>query len=168
MFYPHLAEIDIERDEPAIDPKREARIVSHRNAILAEQIVTKDLIRKRKKTSKVSEKVRALLEFDERFKSARHFMELWNFWREFYFDVGPIHPKNKSQLTCIEKIIEMAGDKKMNLSVLIGATHKAYVWRKVRPGFSETLSKGADHYENYSDQVSADLDRREYEEGALS
>jgi len=167
MFFSHLAEIEIERDEPDIDPIKESKIILRRNALLAEKIVARNLLKPRKKNPKVSEKIRALLEFDQRLDSARVFVETWNYWRDFYFDVGPMSPKNKGQLTCIEKIIEMSQENNINLSILIGATHKAYVWRKIRPGFSEALSKGLEHYENLYDDVVSDLDKQEYEMGAL-
>ena len=106
MFYPHLSEITIARDEPNVDPKRELKLIQRRNSLMAAKVVTNHLL-KNPKASKVSrKKLSDKIEFDERLATTKSFMETWNKWRDFYFDAKPMKVKNKSQLTCIEKIIE--------------------------------------------------------------
>jgi hypothetical protein len=125
------------------------------------------MLKTQKKSPKVSEKIRALVEFDQRFKSAKEFLQMSNYWRNFYLDATPIYPKPKGQLTCIENIIEMAYESHLNLNILIGVTHKAFIKRRFNPNFTEVLARGIDYYESLYDQVVADTDRAEYEEEAL-
>jgi len=166
-FFPHLAEIGIERDEPDVDADAEAKIIRRKNSLLAEQIVARDMIKNRKKNPKASERIRARLEFDERLQSAKKFVDLWNYWRMFYLDAGPIYPKSKGQLTCIENIIEMAEKNGLSLSMLIATTHKAFCWRRFNPGFTDVLSRGLEYYDTLIDDVAADIDRSDYELRAL-
>jgi len=163
MFYPHLSEITIARDEPNIDPKKELKVIQRRNSLVASKVVTKDLLKNPKASKSSRKKLRDGIEFDERLSTTKKFMELWNKWRSFYFDAKPVRVKNKGQLTCIEKIIELARENEMNLSILIASTHKAFTRRKVMPGFTMTLAYGIEHYEQYANAVVDDIDKSESE-----
>jgi len=158
MFYPHLAEIKITRDEP--NSVGVVKSVSN----FATDIVTRDLLKNPKKKSDYKKKLARLLEYDQRYATAKKFMEQWNEWRDFYLDVGPIKPKTRGQLTSIENIIEMAKENDLNLNLLIATTHRAYKRRKFRPGFSAVIADGIDNYELHHDKVIADVERAEREE----
>ena len=167
MFYPHYAQMFIERDEPELDVGSQKAIVRKRFAALAERIVIKDDLKKVKKKNIVYKKIRDLHETDVRERSIEDFLEIWNRWRRFYFDVKDMKAKTKTQITTIENIIEMPEQNKLNLNMLIATTHKAYEKRRFRPNFNAVLSYGLEYYEEFYEEIMADIDRRNYEDEAL-
>lgn len=112
---------------------------------------------------KAEEKIRQLIEFDERMRNVKEFMNEWNRWRKFYFDLPPTMPKNKAHMTIIENSLTFATENNLNLPILLGTIHKAYQKRKFMPAYTEICAHGLAHYARYSDDVVADLDRAEYE-----
>lgn len=99
-------------------------------------------------------------------RTVKDFMVQWNYWREFYFDLGPIQPKTKAQLTVIEDAIEFANKNDLKLPILIGAVHKAYLKRNFRPSYNVIVAYGLEYYDRYYDDIISDLDRKEYEDAA--
>jgi len=167
MFFPHLAEIKLVRDEPTIILSKRIELAKRRNAVLAERIVVGDYLKSPKKNKDSTERIRKLIEFDQRFDSTRSFMGIWNNWRYFYFERSPIMPKNKGQLTCIENILDLVKENDMDLNIFVGTVHCAHLKRRFMPGFSTALAYGTDCYEKMYGKVMSDLDRVEYESGAL-
>ena len=97
-------------------------------------------------------------------RTVKDFMVQWNYWREFYLDLGPIQPKTKAQLTVIEDAIEFANKNDLKLPILIGAVHKAYLKRNFRPSYNVIVAYGLKWYEQFYEDILSDLDRAEYEE----
>ena len=165
MFFPHLSSIQCSRDEP-INKISDKRILELRRkyAELATKIVYEDWL---KEPQKKPQKLKELIEFDQRIRTTESFMNVWNFWRNFYFDLTPITPKNKSQLTCIENIIDMTKKEKLDLNMLIATVHKAHSFSKFMPSFQKVLFKGIEYYEQFYDVVVEDVNRQHYEEESL-
>ena len=171
MFAPHLAKISVNRSDPGqlFDADNASKQLARRFADLAEKIVQKDVLATPptpKARRDADKKIRKMIETEERFKSVKGFMIEWNRWRAFYYDLGEIQPKNRGQLTSIEKAIAFCNTEDYNLTMMIGCIHKAYSWRTVRPSYSNIVSYGTDHYAKFYDEVLADIDRAEYQERA--
>jgi predicted HTH transcriptional regulator len=167
MFYPHYSEIEITRAEPEnVDGELED-IVKERISFIAERVVTSSFLKGKKIKKQTQNKIRKLEERDARKKSLESFMERWNYWRRFYFDIGPNTLKTTSQMGAVENIIKMAKENNLNLDMLIASVHKGYAWGKLRPTFTTVLSKGVDLYDQYYEDVLADIDNRSYEDEAI-
>lgn len=171
MFVPHLSQIRIDRKEPSKDfnPTTAHIKVARSLSDLARRIVLKEGLKKKKdpvRQNKALQKVRKLVEFDERHKLTKVFMSAWNHWRLFYFDLAPIEPKTSGQLTVIESCIDYAKERSMDLNILIACIHRAYQKRKFRPNFDEIIKRGEDHYSLYED-VMSDIEREEYERKSM-
>lgn len=168
MFFPHFASINTKRQAPGVVTNRMSAKLRERNEDFVTGIVMNSWLRgdfaKSKKS--VEKKISDISEIEIRSESARDFMEKWNFWRKFYFDLSPISPKTKSQLTQIEKIVLLSKSEDLRLTMLIGTVHKAFVWRKVNPGFQDILFKGLEYYERFHDIVISDIDSSNYMENA--
>lgn len=135
---------------------------------LSREIILREAVKKKnpERANKAHEKVRKMFEFDERMKTHRSFMKAWNHWRGFYLELGPIEPKTSGQLTIIEKCIDFAKTRGMDLNMLIACVHKAFAKRKFRPSFQEIIARGEDHWGLYDD-VMADLEKDEYERKSM-
>lgn len=136
---------------------------------LALRIVLRDKLTKKvdpKRSKKAHEKIKRMVEFDERNKFVRLFITAWNHWRRFYFDLGPIEVKTSGQLTMIENAITYATERNMDMNILIACVHRAYQKRKFRPSFDEINRRGEEHYQLYDD-VMADIEKEEYERKSL-
>lgn len=168
MFFPHFASIEVIRQEPLKIHEDAIEKILMRNEDIASRIVIESYLRgdSAKPEKEIRKKINNQNEIEIRIEFTRNFMILWNHWRNFYFDAPPVQPKNRGQLTQIENIIQLAEEKEIKLTLLIGSTHKAFVWRKVRPSFPEVISKGIEHYNNHSEEVIIDLDRLNYREKA--
>ncbi len=168
MFSPHLAQVRVEREEPReIDLEKAALEVKKRNAKLAEKIVVEGWLKRPKPKKSGVKKLRRQIEFEERVKQHEHFMVLWNKWRDFYFDLPPMKIKSAGQLTAIENIKKMAEQEGIPLTMLLGCAHKAYVWKKRNPNFTNVVFDGLDMYERFYEAVSQDIDRQAYMEDSL-
>lgn len=99
-------------------------------------------------------------------KTIQSFLVLWNEWREHYFDLGPVSPKNRGQLTAIENAIEFCNENNMNLSVLIGCVHRAYLKRTFRPNYTAVVLYGAELYDRFASKVEADMAKENQEEAS--
>lgn len=164
MFYPNYAEIGIIRSEPqTVDEE----VVRKKISYIAERVVTKSFLKGKTIKKKTVKKIRRLEQTDERRKSLQPFMAKWNYWRQFYFDVGPNKLKTPSQMGAVENIIEMSKENNLNLDVLLACVHKAYCWGKLRPTFTTVLSRGIEFYERHYEDVLADIDKQNYEDEAL-
>lgn len=169
MFSSHLATFNINRSEPDSINSKDCEYVKIKFSKLAEQIVLKSILKAPKdpRSKKALEKkIKGKIEFEERFKSVKSFMELWNKWRLFYFDLDPIEPKNSHQLTAIENAIEFAKDNDLDMNMLIGCVHCAFRKRRFKPNFTNLYDKGIDLYEKFYDKVLGDLDRDEYHDSS--
>jgi len=126
-----------------------------------EKIISRDCIRTHNETRKTKKKIENLIEFDERMKLVKDFMETWNYWRQFYLDLPATKPKTKGQLTCIENILDLVKEENVNLRMLIAATHKAYSLykRKYNPTYATVLHSGLDFYDKYYDDILIDIDK---------
>lgn len=144
--------------------------MARRFAALAKQIVLRDAITKPKdnqKRKKAHEKIRKLVEFDERKKHVSDFLVMWNRWRDFYFQLPPVDVKTPGQVTTIENAIDFAKENNMDLNLLIACVHRAYSKRlKLKPGFSEIISRGIEHWQLYDDVI-ADIEKEEFERKSL-
>lgn len=112
-------------------------------------------------------RIRKQIEFEQRVKSVQFFLDLWNEWREFYFDLPKITVKTTSQLTTIENCIAHAKDTGLHLGMLLGCIHRAYVGRKFKPNFNIILTHGEDIYEEQYDKLEADISEKSYAESAM-
>ena len=165
MFSPHLSQIEIYRREPRLLNFRMLEDCIMRRSIKeVEKIISKDSIKTHGDTKKTQKKIKNLIEIDERLRTVKRFMRVWNYWREFYFNLPEINPKTKGQLTCIENILELSKKERLNLNMLI-ATHKAYAIRRssYMPTYSTVLAQWEDFYEKFYDSVLVDIDREDYE-----
>lgn len=169
MFFPHLASIEIGREEPSadFDVRRAKEIIRRRNSELAEKIVLKDLLKAPKASKKTDEKLRKMIEFDKRLDSTKRFMEKWNYWRYFYFNLAPIYPKNSVHLTCIENIIDISRENNIDLNLLIATVHRAFLTRKFKPSFQIVIAHGLEFYETFYDDVVCDVEKKEYERESI-
>lgn len=80
-----------------------------------------------------------------------------------YLNAAPITPKNKAQLTSIERAIEFAKERDLDLNILIAVVHRSSKKRKFRPHFNMIEQHGEELYERFYDEVIADIDRWQYE-----
>lgn len=108
-----------------------------------------------------------MVETEERFKSVRGFMILWNKWRAFYFGLPDIQPKTRGQLTSIENAIEFCNENELSITMMIACVHKAFEKRRLRPSYSVIVSQGEEIYNVFYDLVIADIDRNDYVERAM-
>jgi hypothetical protein len=144
--------------------------VARRFAELAVSIVTKSILKAPVdpgKKSKAEIKIRKAVEFDERLKHVKSFMEQWNRWREFYLELPPVHLKNSGQITTIEKAIDFCEAHGFRLTMMIAVIHKAHQKRTMRPNFNSIVLYGEEHYAGMYDDVIADVDRADHERKSL-
>jgi hypothetical protein len=111
-----------------------------------------------------SKRIEDLIEDEARRKSIVGFMEEWNKWRDFYFDLPPMEPKTKGQLTAIENAIQFADQHQFRISLLIACVMRAYKGSSFRPNFHAIVRRGEELYEMNYDLVLADVDRDDYEQ----
>lgn len=166
MQAPHLVFISIERDEPGNEfiIERAEQKVKDKFSRIAARIVEKDLLNRpltKGRAKKLKEKIEKEIETEERMKSVKGFMSLWNHWRDFYYNLPPMRVKTRGQLTSIENAIEFCNDEEFELSLMIACLHKAYMKRTMRPSYSNIVSYGADLYDRFYDSVMADIDRED-------
>jgi len=162
----HLMQIEITRREPgnSFDAEKAARELASRFSCLAKKIVVQNILIKpvAKKNKKVETKVESLIEHDERLRSVRGFLECWNKWREFYFDLSPIKVKTKGQLTVIEGAIQYMEENEYNMHMMIACIHKGFQRRSFRPSFNTITLYGEELYDQFISQVHSDVERREH------
>ncbi len=162
MFVSHLAVVDIKRIEPSnLDLDGIVNKVLLERESLAERIIISSWVNgdNRKAKKVISKKISEIDSLIERKQFVSQFMEIWNYWRMFYFDLNPIRPKTKSQLTQIENAVNLVKEKDLQLNLVIACTHKAFVWRKVNPAFHNLINAGLEKYDQYIDDVMVDIDR---------
>jgi hypothetical protein len=143
--------------------------VARRFGVLAQKIVLKDQIKKKvdpKRSKKAHDKIKKMVEFDERLKFTREFLKAWNHWRKFYFELPPVEVKTSGQLTAIENCIDFAKERNMDMNILIACVHRAHQKRRFKPGFDEIVKRGEDHYQMYDD-VMADIEKEEFERKSM-
>ena len=169
-FSPHLSVISMQRSEPTnLDFETQTKKLTKKFSDLAEKIVLTSYLKAEDLTDRkqqAEEKIKGMIEFDERLKSVKKFLEQWNSFRHFYFGLDELVPKNKNQLTMIENAIAYANKNDLKIPMLVACVHKAFVKRKFMPGFQEILFRGVEHYERYYDGVMADIGKASYEENA--
>lgn len=171
MFSPHLASIRVDRAEPSknFDAEKSHLEVARRFDALAQKIVLRDNLKKRvdpKRSKKAHEKIKKMVETDERMKFTKNFLKTWNHWREFYFQLPAIEVKTSGQVTLIENAIDFAKEKEMDLNILIACVHRAYQKRKFKPSFQEIITRGEEHYQLYDDVI-ADIEKSEWESKSM-
>lgn len=169
---PHLAQVEIARREPDadFDAEKAHEILVERFARVAERIVAKGLLHKtptQKEVKLTASRIRKQIEFEARIKSVQFFLDLWNEWREFYFDLPPMTLKNAGQITTVENCIVHAKRHGLHLGMLLGCIHRAYVGRKIRPHFNVILTHGEEIYEEQYDKLEADISERSYLESSM-
>lgn len=169
MFYPHRATILTRRAEPTdLDVAQATAHVRRRHAALAERLVLRDLLQPRKVKAKTLRRISRQLQEVARRQDVQDFMAIWNHWRAFYFNLPPIQPKTGGQLTQIEALLAQADGDERHLRMLVAATHRAFVWRKVNPGFGDALLRGEEFVQRHAHEVVADVDQRAYRAAALT
>jgi len=163
MFYPNCSEIEISRDEPTC-----ISIVSHTN--LANEIVTKNLLKPSAPKKDLKEKILKEKEFTRRYYTQEvvEFVTIWNYWRDFYYQARSVKPKTKTQLTCIENILQYVEDNEMNLKIYLGTIHRGYLYRKHNPDFCTAWTYGADFYDKFYDEVVDDIMKSKYERESMN
>ena len=169
MFYPHFSDYTVRRTEPqGLNIEVATAAAKKRNMRVAERMLYRSMMGKKKSREKdIHKKIQKGNEFDERLKTTAEFMVIWNRWRAFYLDLGPIQPKMSAQLTAIESALDIAKSNSFNLSVFIAAIHREFKRRKVNPGFNDLVRYGEEHYHKHYSGVVADLDDLEYQEEAM-
>lgn len=169
MHFSHLADATLKRQEPHnFDLDKARRKTQLRNERIAEHVVRKMALDGGFKISEkqVQKEIKKKTEIEIRSTAVIQFMDMWNHWRQFYFDLPPIRPKTKAQLTSIENAIQIVDENEINLTIFIACTHKAFVWRKVNPGFHDLIGRGLDYFEQHMDSVLTDIDHAAYMEDA--
>jgi hypothetical protein len=169
MFNPHLADISVARQEPGsdFDAKKAHREVLRQFALIAERAVTKDLLqapKTKEQKKRAAKRIDDQIENEARRGAVAGFLDEWNRWRKFYFDLDPMEPKSKGQLTRIESAIQFCNEHKYHLPMLIACVMKSYEGGPFRPNFDAIVKRGEELYERNYDAVMADVDRAEYEE----
>jgi len=168
MFAPHTAKTYIKRCEPRgignLGSAQEA--VALRNRRIAEKVVTGSLLKSKPKSeSKSLKRILREWETDERLKKLKPFVEYWNKWAQYYRDFdNNWWPKNRSQISCMERIIEVADEKGVHLDTFLGCTWKATEKRRHAPTVQLCLSNGIEFYDRFIGDLEFDLDQDEYEE----
>lgn len=167
MFVPGTACIRVKRKEPEIRSLAHAReIAKRRNSLVAEKAITIARLNK-KPNAKSRERIAKAWEKDKRLDYVQPFIIEFNRWREFYMeDTSEWLPKNSSQITCIENIIELCQEKNIDIGLLIGCSFKSLAWKPAAPLVTQILSRGLENYERYIDDVLCDLDERQNMEDA--
>lgn len=170
MFNAYYSQIEIKRQEPEnLDVEKSTKEIKVMFERMADHIVSKSLLvapKDDRKKKGIETKIRKMIETEQRLKSVKGFVELWNRWREYYFSLPPIFPKNNSQIGAIEGAIKFANDHDMNLSILIACIHHAYLKRTIRPNYTSVIAYGEEWYEKFYDKVVADVSRSDYIERA--
>lgn len=171
MFAAHLSSISINRIEPnqkfdfALAEKKLNKYFERS----AERIVLADVIKNPAKSVNKEKRIKAIeesIEKDERFKTIKSFMESWNFWREFYFQLPPIQPKQKGQITAIENAIEFCETNEYDLHMMIGCIHFANLKKKFMPAYSAITTYGEEIYK-FHDRVLSDIDKADYQRSSM-
>jgi hypothetical protein len=138
--------------------------VARRFSRIAETVVQKSLLKAATSTTRknAENKIRDMIETEERLRSVKAFLELWNKWRYFYFGLEAITPRTKGQLTMIESAIEFCSTHDFNLNMMIACVHKAYEKRNLKPNFNAISTYGEEFYDKFYDQVMNDIDEVDY------
>ncbi len=173
MFATHTAILSMARSEPKanFDIEKREKDLSLFFGKLAEQIVLKNVLENKTKSNnkeKALKKLRAKIETDERLKTIKGFMESWNYWRDFYFQLGPIEPKNSQSVSMIENAIQFCMENEYDLHMMIGCIHRASLKRLNRPPFSNIQAYGAEYYEKFYNHVIEDLDKADYQTTSMT
>lgn len=123
---------------------------------LAERIVFLDL-KSETKTDKektvFKKKLKAQVEKEERIKNIEFFMNNWNKWRLYFYDLGEIQPKTKSQVTQIENIINWAEENRIDIDMLCAVVHRAHIKKSFRPSFSTVIAYGQEWLEKFQEEI---------------
>jgi hypothetical protein len=155
MFFPHTSEIEIRRVDTEVITKEVMMHVQKRNHEIARRVVLKDLLRKPRSNARAI----AVNERDVRMIAAQPFISEWNTQQRRYSDRHhEWKPKNKSQLSCIEKILTMCEENDLRLNILLASCFIAFSRRKYPLSLQIVISYGLEYYTAYSEQVFADMD----------
>jgi hypothetical protein len=155
MFFPHTSEVEIRRVDTEIITKEVMMHVQRRNHEIARRVVLKDLLRKPKSNTRAI----AVNERDVRMIAAQPFIAEWNAQQKKYSDrYRDWKPKNKTQLSCIEKILNMCEENDLQLNILLASCFIAYAKRRYPLTPQIVISYGPEYYAAHSDQVFADMD----------
>ena len=169
MFAPHKAKIKVRRRQPTIEEvERAKKILKRRIERLATAAVEKDKIsveKTRSTIAKVEKAVQKKIEFDDRKEALRNFIESFNKWRN-YFVPDREHawrPKTLGQLRMIERVVDVVQENDLNQDLFVACSFKAVEkWKFKVPAFNQMLTKGAEWYEIYCEDVLATIDAEEY------
>lgn len=105
-------------------------------------------------------------EFEIRVKEIKPFVDSWNRWRGFYFDIpNPVVIKTPSQLSMAENALKFLKENNRNPDIAIACLFKLYKMRKYKllPNFS-ALKTMPDIYEELYDGALADIEEMIYKE----
>lgn len=166
-----MSSISIKRVEPdsSYDFVKRTENLNRYFARQAESIVLADVMKNPVKSENKEKRIKELanlIETDERMKTIKSFMESWNIWRDFYFQLGPIQPKQKGQITAIENAIQFCEENQYDLHMMIGCLHFANLKKKFMPTYSAITTYGEEVYKYY-DNVLADLDKSDYQSSSM-
>lgn len=168
MFATHTANLSIKRVELRKDfdfAKREEKLNLFFSS-LASKIVLEDALQNKTKSVNKEKRIKDLnrkIQTEERLKTIKGFLSSWNFWRDFYFQLGPIEAKNSQSISMIENAIQFCIDNEYDLHMMIGCVHRASLKRLHKPPFSNVQAYGAEYYEKFYDHVLNDLDQADYQ-----
>jgi len=166
MFAPHYAKIKIKRREPSLlDVEKARKILDRRVERLAYATVEKKILSTEKtsdKIAKAKKKFSNQILFDDRRQALRNFIDIFNKWRAFYTGRDAWRPKSLGQLTMIETIVDMVREEDLDLDIFVACCFKAVVkWKIKVPGFNLMKANGLEWYENYYEDVLAEVDASE-------
>jgi hypothetical protein len=134
-------------------------------AKMAENIIVKNIISAPKDPAarrRAMVKIKKEAELAERLKFCASFLEMWNFWREFYFHLPPYTPKTSNQITAIENAIAFCKERDLDVDMMIGCVHRSYRKRTLKPSFMIMYGENAlEIYDGHYDLVLGDIDREE-------
>lgn len=155
MFFPHTSEVEVRRVDTEVITREVMMKVQRRNREIARRVVLKDLLRKPRSNTRAI----AVNERDVRMIAVQPFVSEWNVQQRRYSDrYNEWRPKNKGQLTCIEKILTMCEENDLQLNILLASCFIAYAKRKYPLNVQIVLSYGLEYYAAHSEQVFADMD----------
>jgi len=177
MLQQHYFKIPYARKEPCsdFDTQKATRAVRELLESIAKQTVKEFLLKKvpEPKVKKVAQKRLLKSSINEEKKKRLHtFTESWNKWRDFYFESSnTIVIKNNSQIGlaigALEHIETTGHPLDIYLACLFKGYTKIFSKKKFRPSFASVKTHGDEFFEQFYDDVIADIDEANYKERAL-
>jgi len=171
MFAPHTAQVEIARTEPiGINAELAAEIVRKRNATLAFEAVSRDMLKVNQTTGQIiTARLIKRWETDERLKSLRPFVDSWNYWRERYakhdYEFTWV-PKTPSQISMMETVNAICQENQIDTDIFIACGHRAYAKSRYSLSLNMLCANGLDFFAKHAEEVLTEIDEDAYQRKA--